>query len=579
MNKNALNAVQFLCNLIIVVSLWLQADCQQSSNATIGLGGSLVAGDTAWTSSPSGNFSFGFYGERDSYKLGIWYSRLPVQTIVWRLVSNDDQYDAGAKITLTSDGSLELQRSNALVWSSNTDGLGVSGATLSDSGNFMLLNSTGHVLWQTWDSPSDTLLPGQTLSQGKALTAMASLHISDYVSPYTLSFKVDTDVNLVLYFNQTTVYWTADSSANRASFNELGELQLLNSSGVSGSYRSSDYGTGPLRRVTLSSNGNLETLSWDDAASNWTATWAAFANECEIYGWCGRNGLCAYSETGPVCSCLPGYQFISLQQGCDVIMNLNCTAGLKTVTLENTFLLAFTSDYLQNSANSTSCAHMCLVDVTTVGTACVASTLENEGSAFCRLKRTQFFSAYRSPFIAAQSFVKLCVDQKVTSYLALSPGNSRNSTGLVVALACVSALAGFLLFLLAWPYLNLGEKATALGRRLRRSPSLTLEYVPGAPVRLSYRTLQKATKNFSEKLGAGGFGTVYKGVLEDGTIVAVKQLEDVVEQGDSPHHIPHQARLTSLKADHERDARPPNPYSVHVVMSSLVVCRRTRVPN
>lgn len=39
----------------------------------------------------------------------------------------------------------------------------------------------------------------------------------------------------------------------------------------------------------------------------------------------------------------------------------------------------------------------------------------------------------------------------------------------------------------------------------------------------------KATKNFSPnlKIGQGGFGTVYKGRLEDGTFVAVKRAKKV----------------------------------------------------
>lgn len=41
-----------------------------------------------------------------------------------------------------------------------------------------------------------------------------------------------------------------------------------------------------------------------------------------------------------------------------------------------------------------------------------------------------------------------------------------------------------------------------------------------------YSTLDKATESFDEanKLGQGGFGTVYKGVLADGRDIAVKRL-------------------------------------------------------
>ena len=43
-----------------------------------------------------------------------------------------------------------------------------------------------------------------------------------------------------------------------------------------------------------------------------------------------------------------------------------------------------------------------------------------------------------------------------------------------------------------------------------------------------FRELQLATNNFSSKnlIGKGGFGNVYKGYLQDGTVIAVKRLKD-----------------------------------------------------
>ena len=43
----------------------------------------------------------------------------------------------------------------------------------------------------------------------------------------------------------------------------------------------------------------------------------------------------------------------------------------------------------------------------------------------------------------------------------------------------------------------------------------------------TYRDLQNATKNFSGKLGGGGFGSVFKGTLPDSIMIAVKKLENV----------------------------------------------------
>nr|KYP58768.1 putative LRR receptor-like serine/threonine-protein kinase At1g56130 family [Cajanus cajan] len=55
--------------------------------------------------------------------------------------------------------------------------------------------------------------------------------------------------------------------------------------------------------------------------------------------------------------------------------------------------------------------------------------------------------------------------------------------------------------------------------------------VEGTLVAFGYRDLQNATRNFSEKLGGGGFGSVFKGTLGDSSLVAVKKLEGI-RQGE-----------------------------------------------
>ena len=65
------------------------------------------------------------------------------------------------------------------------------------------------------------------------------------------------------------------------------------------------------------------------------------------------------------------------------------------------------------------------------------------------------------------------------------------------------------------------------------------------PIRFSHKDLQIATNNFTTKLGKGGFGSVYEGVLPAGTQLAVKQLEGL-GQGKTEF----QAEVSSIGSIH-----------------------------
>ena len=45
------------------------------------------------------------------------------------------------------------------------------------------------------------------------------------------------------------------------------------------------------------------------------------------------------------------------------------------------------------------------------------------------------------------------------------------------------------------------------------------------PIRYSYSEIKKMTKGFKDKLGEGGYGTVYKRKLQSGRLVAIKMLD------------------------------------------------------
>ncbi|KAJ7981478.1 putative S-receptor kinase [Quillaja saponaria] len=61
----------------------------------------------------------------------------------------------------------------------------------------------------------------------------------------------------------------------------------------------------------------------------------------------------------------------------------------------------------------------------------------------------------------------------------------------------------------------------------RRNLATAFEAADESLVLFKYRDLRSATKNFSEKLGEGGFGSVFKGILPNSIPVAVKTLKSL----------------------------------------------------
>ncbi|KAJ9560771.1 hypothetical protein OSB04_005931 [Centaurea solstitialis] len=103
------------------------------------------------------------------------------------------------------------------------------------------------------------------------------------------------------------------------------------------------------------------------------------------------------------------------------------------------------------------------------------------------------------------------------------PGNRHGVSGVIVAGIVVAAVCCIVLILGVlwwWGYL-----------RCRDAMDLELS---GITCSFTLRQIKAATNNFdvANKIGEGGFGSVYKGVLPDGTLIAVKQLSSKSRQGN-----------------------------------------------
>ncbi|KZV34860.1 hypothetical protein F511_00762 [Dorcoceras hygrometricum] len=76
------------------------------------------------------------------------------------------------------------------------------------------------------------------------------------------------------------------------------------------------------------------------------------------------------------------------------------------------------------------------------------------------------------------------------------------------------------------------SKDTVKQRTLETIPAGGSLHHPTSARILAYEELKEATNNFATILGEGGFGRVFKGVLSDGTPVAIKRLSSGGQQGD-----------------------------------------------
>ncbi|KAH0698171.1 hypothetical protein KY289_015653 [Solanum tuberosum] len=127
-------------------------------------------------------------------------------------------------------------------------------------------------------------------------------------------------------------------------------------------------------------------------------------------------------------------------------------------------------------------------------------------------------SANYGPLISAISVTKVRVPPPPQHHPKLSPALKA-----VIAVSSLFFLALLLLLLRKLGYLG--------GKRSSKEELKATELFPGGVY--TFRQIKDATQNFNvvNKLGEGGFGPVYKGMLPDGTTIAVKQLSGKSKQG------------------------------------------------
>ncbi|KAF8402984.1 hypothetical protein HHK36_011078 [Tetracentron sinense] len=509
-----------------------------------------VEDDSDSLTSPDNSFTCGFYeGGTNAYYFSIWFTNSVNRTVVWMANRDRPVNGRGSRVSLEGNGIMVLADvDGSKIWSTNTTSTDVTTAELLNTGNLVLKDPLGTILWQSFDFPTDTLLPTQTLTKSKKLISV--LGNGMYSSGY-FSFYFDNDNVLRLMYDGPDIsspYWpnpdfsvfqngrTNYNSSRIAVIDEMGSFKSSDQT----EFRASDMGFGVKRRLTIDHDGNLRLYSLNELTRSWEVSWKALQQQCNVHGICGRNGICVYTPE-PKCACPPGYEIndpSDWNKGCKPKFTRNCTQSqqVKFVELPHTDFYGFDLNYSE-PVSIDSCRKLCLDDC-----ACEAFGYRITGRGLC-LTKSALFNGFTSPNFQATIYLKLPISVETpypsipvgsdivcgseTEVLGGSPGmygKGKGTTKWAYLYWFASAIGAIEAVFIAsgWWFLFRKHRVPAVVEDGYRAISSQFR-------KFSYAELEKATKKFKEELGRGGSGAVYKGVLEDDRVVAVKKLGDVIQ--------------------------------------------------
>ncbi|PKA63686.1 G-type lectin S-receptor-like serine/threonine-protein kinase B120 [Apostasia shenzhenica] len=308
----------FPCWALISLAASLVSLHPSSLAATsLSLGQSLRDGDTL--ASPAGIFYLGFFTAGDhnqSSFIGIWHRNFSIGNVVW--VANRDSPipDRDGSLAIAGDGNLVvLSGRRRIFWSSNAT-LPSSNSTLelSDFGNLML-NNSGATVWQSFDHPSDNLLPGMKIGfdlRTNANQMLTSWRTPGDPSPGNFTLGVSQSTQIFLWEGNRPRWRTGQW--NGQVFIGIPDMVFAAAYGfklsiiIDGNKMYYYTSLNSSHRWALSSAGTVQHLVFFESTRSWLNLWEAPSNECEKYNRCGNYASCTEGAAAPtMCSCLKGF--------------------------------------------------------------------------------------------------------------------------------------------------------------------------------------------------------------------------------------------------------------------------------
>uniref|UniRef100_J3MZX1 non-specific serine/threonine protein kinase n=1 Tax=Oryza brachyantha TaxID=4533 RepID=J3MZX1_ORYBR len=166
--------------------------------------------------SDGGAFALGFFSPSNSTPekmyLGIWYNDVPRRTVVW-VANRETPVTKGTSsaptMSLTNSSNLVLSDADGRVrWTTNVTGAdsptaaGRPAAVLLSTGNLVIRSPNGTTLWQSFEHPTDSFLPGMKLAvayRTRVSDRLVSWRGPDDPSPGSFSYGGDPDTLLQVF--------------------------------------------------------------------------------------------------------------------------------------------------------------------------------------------------------------------------------------------------------------------------------------------------------------------------------------------------------------------------------------------
>jgi len=304
--------------------------CFSISGDTLSPGTSLSYSKSETIVSQGGTFELGFFKPGSSLKiyLGIWYKRFGQKdNIVWVANREDPLFDLpSSRLDLSGDGNLLLFGGSSSIpfRLTNLTSPRSTEAVLGEDGNFVLRDrsNASSILWESFDHPTDTWLPGSKIWIDKVTRKqwqLVSWKNSEDPAPGVFSLGLDPNGSnqICLEWNTSQIYWFS-GVWNGNSFSLIPEMSLnsiynfsivLNEKGIyfihylrNPSYRS---------KLVMSSTGKLQLWTWLSGPWVWNSFWSKPRDQSDVYALCGGFGVYRGNSSSP-CECLKGFEPFSM---------------------------------------------------------------------------------------------------------------------------------------------------------------------------------------------------------------------------------------------------------------------------